>query len=162
MSAIERIEIDLCRQSLRAWHTEDNFVDYCVSTALNGPGEMLDSECTPRGLHEICELIGADCAPNTVFVGRRPTGELHSATLAAEQPHRDWILTRILWLSGREPGRNLGGSCDTRARYIYIHGTPDATPLGVAGSRGCVRMHNRDVIEVFDQVRVGTPVDIHE
>lgn len=105
-------------------------------------------------------MIGDGCPPNTVFVGRRPTGEIYDAALADAHPGRDWILTRILWLAGLEPGRNQGGDRDTRGRYIYIHGTPDRTPLGVTGSRGCIRMRNADVIDLFGRVRVGTRVDI--
>ncbi len=135
---------------------------YPVSTAKNGAGERLDSECTPCGRHEISEKIGQDCAVNTIFVGRRPTGDIFSNAIGAEHPERDWILTRILWLSGLEPGRNSGGENDTKARYIYIHGSPDGTPLGRPGSRGCIRMRNADVVELFDQVEEGTPVDIRD
>jgi len=162
VAKIEHIEIDLARQQLRAIPAVGAPRVYAVSTARNGPGEVMDSECTPRGRHEIAEKIGAGSAPDTVFVGRRPTGEVWTPALAAAAPDRDWILTRILWLSGCEPGRNAGGRCDTRARYIYIHGTPDTTALGRPGSRGCIRMRNADVIELFDAVRVGTPVDIRD
>ena len=108
----------------------------------------------------ICEKIGDGCAPGTVFVGREPTGETFAPELAQTEPERDWILTRILWLGGLERGRNLGGSVDTQARFIYIHGCPDSTPLGVPGSHGCIRMSNRDVMDLFDRVEVGTPVQI--
>ena len=135
---------------------------YAVSTALNGAGELTGSHCTPRGRHLIRAKIGQDCAPNTVFVRRRPTGELWSAALAAQSPGRDWILARILWLSGCEPGRNRLGRVDTMRRYIYLHGCPDDAAMGVPGSIGCVRMRNRDIIELFDLVTVHTPVDIAE
>lgn len=133
---------------------------YAVSTARNGPGELRGSHCTPRGRHIVRAKIGAAAAPNTVFVGRRPTGELWSPELAAEHPGRDWILTRILWLSGCEPGFNRLGDVDTMRRYIYIHGSPDALPMGVPGSIGCVRMRNADIIELFDLVPPRTPVEI--
>ncbi|HSD41025.1 MAG TPA: L,D-transpeptidase [Burkholderiales bacterium] len=133
---------------------------YAVSTARNGPGELRGSHCTPRGRHIVRAKIGAGAAPNTVFVGRRPTGELWSPELAAEHPGRDWILTRILWLSGCEPGFNRLGDVDTMRRYIYIHGSPDALPMGVPGSIGCVRMRNADIIELFDLVPPRTPVEI--
>ena len=155
-----RIEIDLPSQRLTLFSDGQPTREYPVSTAANGAGEIIDSECTPRGRHEISEKIGAGCAPNTVFVGRRPTGEIWSEDLAHAHPGRDWILTRILWLAGLEPGFNAGGDCDTKARYIYIHGTPDDTPLGQPGSRGCIRMRNCDVIELFDRVAVGTAVRI--
>jgi len=135
---------------------------YRVSTARNGPGEARDSGCTPRGCHRIRARIGAGCPVNTVFVGRRPTGEIYDAALAARELGRDWILTRILWLTGAEPGRNRGGAVDTLRRYIYIHGCPDEIPLGLPLSHGCIRMRNADLVALFDRVRVGTRVDIVE
>lgn len=152
------IEIDLDQQRLLLRDGERVLLDCPVSTAANGPGERAGSECTPRGEHVIAEKIGAGCAPGTVFVERRPTGELWSPALAAAAPGRDFILTRILWLDGCEPGRNRGGEVDTRARYIYIHGAPDDAKMGVPGSRGCIRMRNADVIRLFDLVEIGTRV----
>lgn len=160
MSFIDRIEIDISRQTLHTFSAGRACQCYTVSTARNGAGEMIDSECTPRGAHEIAEKIGANCAANTVFVARRATGEIFDAELAARFPGRDWILTRILWLAGRNHGYNSGGERDTQARYIYIHGTPDSTALGVPGSRGCIRMRNVDIVELFEAVSVGTGVDI--
>ena len=135
---------------------------YGVSTAANGVGEVRGSYCTPRGLHIIRAKIGAGCAENTVFVGRRATGEIYSPELGACFPDRDWILTRILWLSGCEVGFNRLGDNDTKRRYIYIHGTPDSVQLGETGSHGCIRMKNSDLIELFDLVSVKTPVEIIE
>lgn len=131
-----------------------------VSTAANGPGETSGSGCTPRGRHVIRAKIGAEMPVNTVFVGRRPTGELYGPELRALEPERDWILTRILWLSGKEPGRNRLGECDSMRRYIYIHGTPDETFAPEPRSHGCIRMRNRDLIELFDLVPVYTTVEI--
>jgi L,D-transpeptidase YbiS len=157
------IEVSLAEQRLRLREGADVLLDVLISTARNGPGEKLDSECTPRGWHEIHAKIGAECPPNTVFVGRRPTGEIYSKEYAAgAAPGRDWILTRILWLHGLEPGRNCDGDVDSRQRYIYIHGTPDDVSLGVPGSRGCVRVRNDDMICLFDLVEVGTRVHIKE
>lgn len=133
---------------------------YPVSTGANGVGEERDSFCTPRGRHVIRAKIGAGQPAGTVFVRRRPTGEIYTPELGAQHPGRDWILTRILWLSGCEPGYNRLGSCDTMRRYVYIHGTPDETPLGRPGSRGCVRMRNADLVELFDLAPVGTAVNI--
>ena len=135
---------------------------YLVSTAANGVGCTKDSGCTPQGAHIIRAKIGADAPVNTVFVGRRPTGEICTPELMAKFPNRDWILTRILWLSGTEIGKNRLGNVDTMQRYIYIHGTPDSTDMGAVGSHGCVRMRNADVIEMFDLVEAGTKVFISE
>lgn len=133
---------------------------YPVSTAAQGAGELSGSFCTPRGRHVIRARIGAGQPENTVFVGRRPSGEIYTPALGAQFPERDWILTRILWLSGCEPGFNRLGTCDTMRRYIYIHGTPDTVRLGVPASHGCIRMHNADLIELFDLVSAGTAVEI--
>jgi L,D-transpeptidase YbiS len=133
---------------------------YAVSTGKNGVGEEGGSNCTPRGRHVIRAKIGAGQPANSVFVRRRPTGEIYTPALGAQQPERDWILTRILWLSGCEPGYNRLGSCDTMRRYIYIHGTPDERELGVPASHGCVNMRNAELLELFDLVPVGTAVEI--
>lgn len=158
-----RIEIDLHEQRLSLYLPGEAVPrTYSVSTALNGPGEQQSSGCTPRGRHYIRACIGADQPVNTVFVGRRPTGEIYSEQLASEFPNRDWILTRILWLCGQERGHNRGGAVDTMRRYVYIHGCPDEDEMGVPSSHGCVKMRNQDVIELFDRVPVGTPVHIEE
>ena len=133
---------------------------YSVSTAKNGPGELKDSFCTPRGRHIVRAKIGAGEAENTVFVGRRRTGEIYTPELGERHPGRDWMLTRILWLSGCEPGFNRLGKVDTMRRYIYIHGSPGNVEMGRPGSIGCVRMRNADIVELFDRVRPGTPVRI--
>jgi len=135
---------------------------YSISTAANGAGELPGSYCTPRGKHIIRAKIGAGQPENTVFVGRRPTGEIYTPELGAKFPLRDWILTRILWLSGCEVGFNRLGNNDTMRRYIYIHGTPDSVPLGIPDSHGCIRMRNDDLVELFDIVPAGTAVEIIE
>lgn len=131
---------------------------YPVSTGRNGPGERRDSGCTPRGWHRIRIKIGAGLPLNTVFFGRRPTGEIYNPELAAGHPKRDWILTRILWLTGLQAGYNRGGDRDTLRRYIYIHGCPDAVPVGIPLSHGCIRMHNQPLLELFDRVEAGDRV----
>jgi len=156
------IEINIQEQFLKLFNGDHLVKQYPVSTARNGPGELMESECTPRGSHIIAEKIGEGHAPNTVFVSREPTGELYTPDLCTQFPGRDWILTRILWLSGTEPGCNQGGNVDSLDRYIYIHGSPDEVEMGKPGSRGCVRMRNEDVMELFDQVGVGTLVQIYE
>ena len=153
-----RIEISLAEQRLRLFDEGPAVMDVAVSTAANGPGEINGSGCTPRGAHVIRAKIGAGCPADTVFVGRRPTGERYTPQLRERFPERDWILTRILWLSGTEPGFNRLGHVDTMRRYIYIHGTPDDVRLGQIGSHGCVRMGNADIMELFERVAVGTRV----
>jgi lipoprotein-anchoring transpeptidase ErfK/SrfK len=133
---------------------------YTISSARNGTGQMKGSYCTPLGAHIIRAKIGAGLPENTVFVGRRPTGELYTPELSEQFPKRDWILTRILWLSGCEVGFNRLGDVDTMRRYIYIHGSPDSVHMGEPGSIGCIRMRNADIVELFDLVPAGTPVNI--
>jgi L,D-transpeptidase YbiS len=158
-----RILISIPQQSLDLIDDQGALVRrYPVSTASKGAGEKAGSNCTPRGRHVIRARIGAGMPSGAVFVGRRPTGEVHTRELAAANPERDWILTRILWLSGCEPGVNRLGEVDTMRRYIYIHGCPDGSPIGTPGSIGCVRMRNADMIELFDRVPVGTEVEIRE
>ena len=156
------IEVDVSKQRLLLYRGGTRETEYPVSTAFKGVGERRDSECTPLGWHVIRAKIGAGQPVNTVFVARRPTGEIYSPALAAAQPGRDWILTRILWLSGLEIGKNRRGVVDSFRRFIYIHGCPDEVPVGRPGSHGCVRMRNADVVALFDTVAVGTKVLIKE
>ncbi|MPZ45681.1 MAG: L,D-transpeptidase family protein [Betaproteobacteria bacterium] len=155
-----RIEVSLEHQSLRLLDGERCVRQYAVSTARNGAGERSGSNCTPRGRHIVRAKIGQGAAIDTVFLGRRPTGEIYSPALAAKFPGRDWILTRILWLSGCEPGFNRLGNVDTMRRHIYIHGSPDTAAMGMPGSIGCIRMRNADIVELFELVPPRTPVHI--
>ncbi|MET0065456.1 MAG: L,D-transpeptidase [Candidatus Thiodiazotropha sp.] len=155
-----QLRIELSTQSLVCLRDGAMVMRFPVSTASNGAGEALGSGCTPRGWHKVRLKIGAGCPENSVFVGRRPTGEIYTQALATRAPERDWILTRILWLTGTQPGYNRGGPVDTLRRFIYIHGTPDSEPMGLAASHGCIRMRNRDLLRVFDWVETGTPVEI--
>ena len=158
-----RVNVYIDRQRLDLRDDAGRVVEtYPVSTAKNGPGERYGSECTPRGLHVVRAKIGAGCALNTVFVRRRPTGEVWTPELAQEYPRRDWMVTRILWLSGRERGFNRGGAVDSLRRKIYIHGTGDEATLGGPASHGCIRMSNAAIIELFDRLAVGCEVDIAE
>ncbi|PVV07475.1 MAG: hypothetical protein B6D77_13780 [gamma proteobacterium symbiont of Ctena orbiculata] len=157
-----QLRIDLSRQRLVCCEAERVVKSYPVSTALNGPGEICGSGCTPRGKHRIRLKIGEGCQENTVFVARRPTGECFSDALAASEPERDWILTRILWLTGIETGKNRGGDVDSLRRFIYIHGTPEDQPMGIVASHGCIRMRNQDLIDLFDRVENGALVEIVE
>ena len=156
------IEVDVARQGLRFFEREgaDAVWQTAVATAKNGVGERYGSFRTPRGLHVVRAKIGAGAPRGTVFVGRRPTGEIYSPALRALYPQRDWILTRILWLSGLVVGQNRLGEVDTMRRYIYIHGAPDEDPMGAPSSHGCIKMRNDDIIELFERVPPGTRVRV--
>jgi len=158
-----RIEISIKNQTLKLFGQQGEvLLQRSISSAKNGAGCLKNSYCTPIGSHIIRAKIGGGAAPNAIFRGRRPTGEICTTELMEQQPGRDWILTRILWLSGTEVGKNRLGNVDTMQRYIYIHGSPDSVEMGNPGSHGCIRMHNADVITLFDLVPVGTPVNITE
>jgi lipoprotein-anchoring transpeptidase ErfK/SrfK len=155
-----RIEISIPEQSLVLRDKGRDLRRYLVSTSRNGPGEGQGTLCTPRGEHIVRAKIGAGRPVNTVFVRRRPTGEIWTPELAGRFPGRDWILTRILWLSGCEPGKNRLGNVDTMRRYIYIHGSPDSLEMGKPGSIGCIRMRNADIVELFELVPPAMTVEI--
>lgn len=158
-----KLHISVARQAMTVFDNQGEILrEYPVSTASAGVGEVSGSYQTPRGRHIVRAKIGAGQPENTVFVRRRPTGEIWSPALGAEFPGRDWILTRILWLSGREAGCNRLGCVDTMRRYIYIHGSPDSAEMGTPGSHGCVRMRNADIVELFDLVPCYTEVEITE
>ena len=158
-----KLHVSVARQAMQVFDDDGRLLrEYPVSTALAGVGEESGSYRTPRGRHLIRAKIGAGMPENTVFVRRRPTGEIWTPELGEEFPGRDWILTRILWLSGCEPGCNRLGCVDTMRRYIYIHGSPDIAEMGVPGSHGCVRMRNADIVELFDLVPCYSEVEISE
>ncbi len=156
-----KINISIASQQLNLLNGQGVIIkQYSISSAKNGTGQENGSFCTPLGKHVIRAKIGTGQAINSVFIKRRPTGEIYSPELGRQFPKRDWILTRILWLSGCEPGFNRLGSVDTMRRYIYIHGSPDSAEMGKPGSIGCIRMRNKDLLELFDLVSAGTPVEI--
>jgi L,D-transpeptidase YbiS len=155
------IEISIQDQILRL-QLADEVKEYSISTAKLGWGQNKGSNQTPLGWHTVRAKIGSGACPNSVFIGRRFTSEIYSPELAQQFPKRDWILSRILWLSGCEIGRNRLGDVDSMQRYIYIHGTPDSEPMGVPESHGCIRMRNTDVIELFDLIPVGTLIWLQE
>lgn len=161
-NAAMQIHVSIAAQRLQLREGGRVLMEVTIATAKLGCGEIRGSEQTPRGRHYVRAMIGGAAAPDTVFVGRRPTGEIYTPALRQQYPQRDWILTRILWLCGREPGRNRLGEVDTMRRYIYIHGCPDEDVLGRPGSHGCIKMRNQDIIALFARVKPGIAVDIHE
>jgi L,D-transpeptidase YbiS len=155
-----KLIVSIPQQTLSLIKENQVVKSYSVSTALAGVGNEKNSGQTPLGKHKIRAKIGGNLPKNSVLVGRRPTGEIYNEDLAQTYPNRDWVLTRILWLSGLEKGINRLGNQDTMQRYIYIHGTPDSEPMGIPKSHGCIRMRNEDVIALFDSVPLGCEVEI--
>ncbi len=148
------LHVDIDQQLLAVLRPDDPVLRYYpVSTAINGRGQREGSYCTPTGWHRIAQCVGEGEPMGRVFRGRRPTDQI----LLSGDDHgeEDVITTRILWLEGLEPGHNRGGDCDSHARYIYLHGTPDEANIGRPVSKGCIRLRNSDMVELFEQVRVG-------
>lgn len=167
MNLTTTILIDIAKQCLSLYQNNDLVQAFDISTAKNGIGQLENTGCTPLGRHIIAQKIGGEYPLGAVFVGRVFTGEIYDDELGRSNPDRDWILSRILWLKGCEAGVNLGKTidgknCDTFARYIYIHGTPDSEPMGVPMSHGCIRMRNKDVVWLYDKVEVNSSVLIVE
>ena len=154
----EYLTISISKQQLSLYRKGLLDKTYLVSTAKNGAGEKMGSKCTPTGWHKIRAKIGGDQPLNAVFIGRRPTGEVYTPDLKNQYQHRDWILTRILWLGGLEPGKNRYGDVDSTWRYIYIHGCPDELMKGKPESHGCIRMKNADVADLFNSIDIGIKV----
>lgn len=152
------VHVQIGTQRLHLYHAGQLLASYPVSSGLNGVGEQMGSGCTPRGWHMVRARIGAHQPLGAVFVGRRPTGEIYSPALARRYPDRDWILTRILWLNGLEPGFNRLGAVDSMRRFIYIHGTPPTVGLGSPASKGCIRMRSADIVELFEAIPARTRV----
>ena len=160
---IVHITVHIPRQELILSQDDGQRIVYPVSTASNGTGQQEGSWQTPLGRHVIRAKIGGGLPEHAVFESRRFTGEVYSEALKAKYPGRkDWILSRIMWLSGLEPGFNRLGNVDTMRRYIYIHGSPDTAEMGKPGSRGCIRMHGADIIDLYDRIPAGTTIDILE
>lgn len=155
-----RITVSIKQQTLTLHQDDGSELTYRVSTSVKGTGQQNGSFQTPLGKHIIRAKVGEGAPAEAVFVSRRPTGEIYTTELAEQYPQRDWVLTRILWLSGTEVGFNRLGTVDTMRRYVYIHGCPAQMQMGVPGSHGCIRMHTMDVVDLFDRVPVGTEVDI--
>ncbi len=154
------IVVDISRQLLSLYQDDKCLHSWPVSTSARGSGNRMDSLQTPLGAHRIAEKIGADSPANTIFKGRQDCGELANITQRPEPTGEDLITSRILWLKGIEPGKNLDGDVDSQQRYIYIHGTAEEGLIGQAVSHGCIRMRNADVIELFALVDPETLVYI--
>ena len=163
MSEISHIIVSIDEQQLYCIDHQNNVIcDYPVSTSIYGIGSQNGSYKTPLGEHSIAQKTGSGCAINEVFVGRQPLGRLEQLIADGKPLPEDIITGRILWLQGQEPGLNQGDNIDSYKRYIYIHGTPEEDKIGSAASHGCVRMRNKDIVELFDLVDEGCKVIIQE
>jgi L,D-transpeptidase YbiS len=158
---MNKIVINIASQTLSVHANKVCLFTFPVSTAKNGVGQDEGSEQTPLGKHRVYQKFGENQPLNTVFVGRKATGEIYTPELGLAHPDRDWILTRILWLEGLEPGINQGGNVDTKTRYIYIHGCPEGTVMDSPSSHGCIRMKNKHLMQLFNSIEEGAGIDIN-
>ena len=157
------LKISVKEQKLHVYRDDNERVkSFVISTALKGVGQNKGSFCTPLGQHIVRAKVGDGAPIFSEFVARRLTGKIWRPTISVSDSKEDWILTRILWLSGLEVGFNRLGNQDTMQRFIYIHGTNDLDNLGKPSSHGCIRMDNYDIIDLFDQIKVGDHVLISE
>ncbi len=148
-----RIEVSISTQTLRLFDGIRLVREWPCSTSKFGLGSLEGSNKTPLGSFIVKEKHGEGAESGTIFKSRQPVGLWTSGM----DTKSDFVLTRILWLHGTQPH-----NANTYSRYIYIHGTNDEKSIGRPASHGCVRLHNRSVIELYDLVLVGTPVWIGE
>ncbi|WP_069471702.1 L,D-transpeptidase [Candidatus Marithrix sp. Canyon 246] len=154
----KKIIVDISEQKLYLHNYAKKEVKiYPVSTSKYGIGSEANSYKTPLGLHRIENKIGHGAERNTIFKARRNTGR---KAIINTPGSGDSITSRIMWLKGLELGKNSGEGIDSYRRYIYIHGTREENKIGQVASHGCIRMYNKDVIELFDRVDEGIIVEI--
>jgi lipoprotein-anchoring transpeptidase ErfK/SrfK len=154
--------VDVSKQCLYVMQDSHVTGEYKISTSRYGLGCQQDSYKTPTGAHAIKQKIGDGAAIGEIFKGRQATGQQAQISTQAEHDDEDLILTRICWLIGLEPGKNAGAGVDSYARYIYIHGTQEEGLLGRAVSKGCIRMANCSLVDLFERVKEGTFIYIAE
>ncbi|MGQ4809458.1 hypothetical protein NKDENANG_02875 [Candidatus Entotheonellaceae bacterium PAL068K] len=155
------IEIKVSEQTLELYKNGRSVARWPISTSAYGVGATQDSLKTPLGMHQIYKLIGHNLPFGAIIKGRVPTGEIAQIISEPKDVPADVITTRIIWLDGLEKGKNRGAGIDSKSRFIYIHGTAEEGLIGRPASNGCIRMKNKDVIELFDQVEEGVLVYIH-
>ncbi|MEM9676158.1 MAG: L,D-transpeptidase [Bacteroidota bacterium] len=154
------IRVSIAEQKLYLVEDGQTLKQYPVSTSAYGIGSEAGSNKTPLGKHKVISKFGADAPLGTIFRSRINTGRVATIYTDETDLEEDDVTTRILRLTGLEPGKNKGPGVDSFSRYIYIHGTPEEGLIGQPASHGCIRMKNADVVELFDLVDEGTLVMI--
>ena len=145
--------VQITPQTLTVFAGESSPRTLPCSTSRFGIGQVEGSNCTPLGLHRIAEKIGAGLPAGTVFKARQVIGHPSPPEFADAK-----ITTRILWLTGLEPGFNQGGQVDSHQRYIYLHGTANQQTIGQPTSCGCIHLADAELIPLFDLVPNGSLV----
>ena len=146
------IYVGVKRQELDLYLNGKHIISYPVSTSMHGAGTQAGSDMTPVGLHKIKGKFGSDAPIGGILKARKYTGNIASIQTNPIKTGEDAITTRILTLEGLENGINKGGELDSYERHIYIHGTAEEGLIGQPASHGCVRMKNKDVIDLFNRV----------
>ena len=154
------VDIDISEQRLYLFEESTLISSYPISSSYFGEGEIENSYKTPLGRHAIEEMIGQNSPKNTIYVNRESYSQIADIVSEAIDNEEDYITSRVMWLTGLEPGFNQGGNRDSFNRFIYIHGTHEEGLIGKKASHGCIRMLNHDVIELFDLLAKGTKVNI--
>jgi len=154
--------VSVARQELYLVQNSKVTSTYRISTSKKGVGSTAGSDKTPPGIHRVKEKYGEGAKEGAIFKGRAYIGREAEIVTEPISVNTDDVTTRILWLEGLEPGKNKGEGIDSYKRYIYIHGTPEEGLIGTPASHGCIRMLNREVIEVFNKVPIGTLVVVLE
>lgn len=154
------LQVSVAKQQMTLYELGRPVQTFRISTSMVGTGSRMGSIRTPLGRHRICRMVGDGLVAGAVLRGAKPTGEVAQIFIDTTNVEDDLVTTRILWLEGLEPGRNRGGLVDSYHRYIYIHGTPEEGLIGQPASHGCLRMYNRDVIALYNRIRLGSLVII--
>ena len=154
------VDIDISEQRLYLYEDSTLIRSYPISSSYFGEGEIENSYKTPLGKHAIEQMIGQNSPKNTIYVNRESYSQIADIVSEAIDNEEDYITSRVMWLTGLEPGFNQGGNRDSFNRFIYIHGTHEEGLIGKKASHGCIRMLNHDVIELFDLLGKGTKVNI--
>lgn len=158
----KEIQISISKQELYLFDSGQIIKTYKISSSKYGEGSDVNSFKTPLGKHEVKKLIGHNESKGMRFIGRIPS-KIHPIYSSEEvYVSDDVVQSRIIWLSGMEQGINKGPGVDSFNRYIYIHGTPEEWLLGKKASKGCIRMANNDVIELFSLLKGGESVLINK
>jgi hypothetical protein len=151
--------VSVDEQMFRIVRGRDILFETRCATAANGTGSEWNSLKTPLGWHHVVQKLGAGAPWGQVFRSRQAT---HDVWRPGDSVTEDLVLTRVLVLTGDEPGKNKGGNVDSLMRGIYVHGTNAEERIGTPSSHGCVRLRNDDVIRAFEIVPDASPLLITE
>ena len=154
----EVLYVSIAKQKMYRIKEHKIIKTYVISSSSYGVGSKAGSNKTPLGLHRIKEKFGDNTPINGRMIGRVYYGKIATIYTDQTKSKTDDVTSRILWLEGLEKGLNKGEGIDSYKRYIYIHGTSEEGRLGTPASHGCIRMKNKEMIELYDKIKIGTLV----